>query len=106
MERKALTVIYELHCEEIYPQSFTELHGRYPHSFTMALFWEEALMEKLKLSYLMSRLEIRACSSGAWFLMFYSILVWIFEQWGFRVEEDEDLASILERRGFEIISLE
>jgi hypothetical protein len=38
--------------------------------------------------------------------MFYSILVWIFEQWGFRVEEDEDLASILERRGFEIISLE
>ena len=23
---------------EVYPQSFTELHGRYPHSFTTALF--------------------------------------------------------------------
>jgi hypothetical protein len=31
MEREALTVIYHLHCEEeIYPQSFMELHGRYP----------------------------------------------------------------------------
>jgi hypothetical protein len=31
MERKALTLIYELHWKgEIYPQSFTELHGRYP----------------------------------------------------------------------------
>jgi hypothetical protein len=31
MERKALTVIYDLHCKvEIYSQSFMELHGRYP----------------------------------------------------------------------------
>jgi len=29
------------------------------------VIWEEGLMEKLKLSYLMSRLEIRACSSCA-----------------------------------------
>jgi hypothetical protein len=55
----------KLHWKDIYPQSFTELHGRYPTLIHDGVILEEGLMEKLKLSYLMSRLEIRACSSCA-----------------------------------------